>query len=72
MFHHELADPPVSACEFSRSSSSSYPSPANASRRFAAYLYTPEGKVVTQRCWDETMAELEFADVRTILNSMRK
>ncbi|KIN05211.1 hypothetical protein OIDMADRAFT_157876 [Oidiodendron maius Zn] len=38
---------------------------------FAAYLYTPEGKVVTQRCWDETMAELEFADVRTILNSMR-
>ncbi|KAI1771130.1 NAD(P)-binding protein [Hypoxylon cercidicola] len=38
---------------------------------FAALLYTPEGKVATQRLWDETMAELDFAGVRAILDSMR-
>ncbi|KAK4044305.1 hypothetical protein C8A01DRAFT_42971 [Parachaetomium inaequale] len=36
---------------------------------FAAYLYTPEGQVVTQRVWDETLAELDFAGVRPILES---
>ena len=39
--------------------------------RFAAYLYTPEGKVVRERCWEETLAELEFAGVKSILESMR-
>ena len=39
--------------------------------RFAAFLYTPEGKVVTERVWEETLAELEFAGVRPILESMK-
>ncbi|KAK0720988.1 hypothetical protein B0H67DRAFT_600314 [Lasiosphaeris hirsuta] len=38
---------------------------------FPAMLYTPEGRVVTQKVWDETLAELEFAGVRGILDSMR-
>ncbi|KAF2812775.1 NAD(P)-binding protein [Mytilinidion resinicola] len=38
---------------------------------FAAFLYTPEGKVVRQRVWEETMAELHFAGVRGILESIR-
>ncbi|KAL0256801.1 hypothetical protein SLS55_009198 [Diplodia seriata] len=38
---------------------------------FAAFLYTPEGKVVTERVWEETLAELDFANVRAILDSMR-
>ncbi|KAI3318925.1 NAD(P)-binding protein [Xylariaceae sp. AK1471] len=38
---------------------------------FASFLYTPEGKDVTQRVWDETIAELEFAGVRAILESMK-
>ncbi len=39
--------------------------------RFAAYLYTPQGRVVTQRVWDETLAELDFAGVRAILEAPR-
>ncbi|KAI1194466.1 NAD(P)-binding protein [Nemania serpens] len=38
---------------------------------FASFLYTPEGAVVTQRAWDETLAELDFAAVRAILESMK-
>jgi hypothetical protein len=38
---------------------------------FAAFLYTPEGKAVIQRVWNETLAELDFAGVRLILESMR-
>ncbi|KAF2678492.1 NAD(P)-binding protein [Lentithecium fluviatile CBS 122367] len=38
---------------------------------FAAFLYTPEGQVVTRRLWDETMAELDFAGIRSILDSLR-
>ncbi|MCJ1281113.1 hypothetical protein MMC26_000431 [Xylographa opegraphella] len=38
---------------------------------FAAFLYTPEGRAVTQRCWEETLAALEFANARTVLDSMR-
>jgi hypothetical protein len=38
---------------------------------FASFLYTAEGKVVTKRVWEETLAELEFAGVRGILESMR-
>jgi hypothetical protein len=34
-------------------------------------LYTPEGKIITQKAWDETLAELDFAGVRGILESMR-
>lgn len=67
MFPHELGDPPVSPRRFLHSLKSF----ANASRRFASLLYTPEGKVITQRVWDETLAELDFAGVRDILDSMR-
>ncbi|KAI1113851.1 NAD(P)-binding protein [Nemania sp. NC0429] len=38
---------------------------------FSAFLYTPEGAVVIQRAWDETLAELDFAGVRAILESMK-
>jgi len=34
-------------------------------------LYTPEGKVVIQRVWDETLAEFDFAGVRSIIESMK-
>ncbi|KAI8213941.1 putative quinate permease [Colletotrichum sp. SAR 10_76] len=37
---------------------------------FAAFLYTSEGKVVTERLWAETLDELEFAGARGILKSM--
>ncbi|KAI1332849.1 NAD(P)-binding protein [Xylariaceae sp. FL0255] len=39
---------------------------------FNAFLYTPEGKVVTQRVWNETMAEFEFANLLGIIESMQK
>ncbi|KAL9621952.1 MAG: hypothetical protein Q9160_003614 [Pyrenula sp. 1 TL-2023] len=38
---------------------------------FAAFLYTSEGKVVTERLWQETLNELDFAGVRGILDSMK-
>jgi hypothetical protein len=38
---------------------------------FAAFLYSIEGKVVIERVWEETMAELDFAGVRAILDSMK-
>ena len=67
MFPHELADPSVSFLP----DSSSIWCLAKVDYRFAAFLYTPEGKVVTQRVWDETLAELDFAHVRHALDSMR-
>jgi hypothetical protein len=33
-------------------------------------LYTPKGKVLVDRVWEETLAELEFARVRSILEDM--
>jgi hypothetical protein len=44
---------------------------ANKSRSFATFLYTAEGEVAMQRLWDETMVELDFAGVRSILGSMK-
>ena len=38
---------------------------------FNPMMYTPEGKAITDRLWDETIAELEFAGVRDILQGMR-
>ncbi|KAI0106421.1 hypothetical protein GGR51DRAFT_517648 [Nemania sp. FL0031] len=38
---------------------------------FPALLYTPEGKLMTQRVWDETLAEFEFADARSIIEGMK-
>jgi hypothetical protein len=34
-------------------------------------LYKPEGDELRQRLWEETLTELDFAGVRTILESMR-
>ena len=66
MFPHELADPSVrSPCFLNQ-----FRFLAKASHRFAAFLYTPEGKVVTKRIWEETLAELDFAGVRAILDSV--
>ncbi|KAI1300917.1 hypothetical protein F5Y03DRAFT_363291 [Xylaria venustula] len=38
---------------------------------FPALLYTPQGKRATQRVWDETLAEFEFVDARSIIDSMK-
>ncbi|KAF9871127.1 short-chain dehydrogenase reductase family [Colletotrichum karsti] len=38
---------------------------------FAALLYTPEGKVLMDRVWDETLAELDFAGIGGILRTMK-
>ena len=66
MFSHELEDPSVSSSNLPKGSSI-----AKFVRRFAAMLYTPEGKVLTDRVWEETLTELDFAGVRTILESMK-
>jgi NAD(P)-dependent dehydrogenase (short-subunit alcohol dehydrogenase family) len=39
---------------------------------FAAMLYTAEGKTITDKVWDETLAELDFAKPQEILRQMRK
>jgi hypothetical protein len=67
MFPHELEDPPVSFC----GSLCPFWSLAKGNLQIAAFLYTPEGKVVAQRAWEETLAELTFAGVHTILESMK-
>ncbi|KAK6222198.1 short-chain dehydrogenase [Colletotrichum tabaci] len=38
---------------------------------FATFVYTPEGKASGKRLWDETLQELEFAGVHSILRSMK-
>ena len=47
------------------------PLDAKCFRRFAAFLYTLEGKVVIERAWEETLAELDFAGVRNILEAVK-
>lgn len=39
---------------------------------FHDMMYTPEGKQTTERLWEETLAELEFAGMKQILDSMRR
>ncbi|TKA73233.1 hypothetical protein B0A55_06051 [Friedmanniomyces simplex] len=39
---------------------------------FHSLMYTPEGKQATERLWEETLQELDFADVRSIADSLRK
>ncbi|KAI2619547.1 NAD(P)-binding protein [Hypomontagnella submonticulosa] len=39
---------------------------------YNAFLYTPEGKEAADRLFEETMDELKFADVRGILESMKR
>lgn len=34
-------------------------------------MYSPDGKEVTERLWNETLDELDFAGVRNILASLR-
>ncbi|KAI0861797.1 hypothetical protein F4860DRAFT_475092 [Xylaria cubensis] len=38
---------------------------------FPTLLYTPEGKLITQRVWDETLAELEFVGARSLIEGMK-
>ncbi|GKT49708.1 short-chain dehydrogenase cctT [Colletotrichum spaethianum] len=38
---------------------------------FPSYVYTAEGKATGKRLWDETLQELDFAGVRSILRSMQ-
>ncbi|KAK2001688.1 short chain dehydrogenase [Colletotrichum falcatum] len=38
---------------------------------FPAFVYTPEGKACANQLWDETMQELEFAGVSSILHAMQ-
>ncbi|KXH55435.1 short-chain dehydrogenase [Colletotrichum salicis] len=37
---------------------------------FAAFLYTPEGSAAIDRLWEETLEELEFAGIRSMLKSL--
>ncbi|KAI0175534.1 NAD(P)-binding protein [Hypoxylon sp. FL1284] len=39
---------------------------------FNSFMYTPAGRDTADKLWQETMDELEFAGVRSILESMRK
>ncbi|TGO18904.1 hypothetical protein BTUL_0007g01230 [Botrytis tulipae] len=41
-------------------------------RSLTTLLYTPEGKELTQCVWEETLAELQFAGVRDIFESMKR
>lgn len=34
-------------------------------------MYTPEGKTTMARLWEETLAELNFAGVQEIVNSIK-
>ncbi|KAK2058441.1 short chain dehydrogenase [Colletotrichum caudatum] len=38
---------------------------------FPAFVYTPEGKACGNHLWDETLQELDFAGVHSILRSMQ-
>jgi hypothetical protein len=43
---------------------------ADFSPRFHQMMYTPEGQKTTERLWEETLDELNFAGVKEIINSM--
>ncbi|OHE94944.1 short-chain dehydrogenase [Colletotrichum orchidophilum] len=38
---------------------------------FANFVYTPRGKTTREQLWEETLQELDFAGVRSILRSMQ-
>lgn len=40
--------------------------------RFVGLMYTSEGKQIIDRLWEETLAELSFADVQNILDGSKK
>jgi hypothetical protein len=40
--------------------------------RFAALIYASDSKTVTERLWDETMKELEFAGPLRILEGLKQ
>lgn len=40
--------------------------------RFVDLMYTPEGKQIIERLWQETLAELGFAGVQGILEGMKR
>lgn len=39
---------------------------------FATLLYAPDSNTVTDRLWNETMKELEFADPLKVLDSLKR
>lgn len=41
---------------------------ANFTCRFANLVYSPEGKLMMDALWEETMTEFEFAGVRAMLH----
>lgn len=40
--------------------------------RFHAFMYTEEGKKFMDRLWNETIKELDFPEVREVLESLRE
>ena len=44
---------------------------ANSRSRYAPLVYDPAGKGVLDALWDETMAELSFAGVKQVLESLK-
>ncbi|KAI0550661.1 hypothetical protein F4679DRAFT_594570 [Xylaria curta] len=38
---------------------------------FPTLLYSPEGKLITQRVWNETLAEFEFVGARNLIEGMK-
>lgn len=70
MFYHELADSPVSSLHVRNLRWSL--AEVKMICRFASSLYTPEGKKITERLWEETLGEFDSAGVRGILESMKQ
>jgi len=69
-FYYELANPSVSSILLTLFWNSIDLDHLNISR-FAAFLYTLEGKTVIERVWEETLNELDFAYARATLDSMK-
>ena len=44
----------------------------NMANRFSPFVYTAQGKIVSERLWEETMREFDFIDARGLLESMQK
>lgn len=78
MLPHELGDPSVSSSLFLGAKLLCPTKIRDASVlttfvcRFAAICYQHEGKAIRQRVWDETLAELSFANIPAVLESLRK
>lgn len=45
---------------------------SNVRSRFVQLMYTPEGKRIIEKLWQETLEELRFANVQGILEDMKR